>query len=146
MHSILNREKKSNRANVFTQKVRETFLELFSSGMNLHAAAEQAGTSHKTIYAHIEKDPEFAAAYEAAKLKSYSKLEHHLHRMATQRDVPGLPVAVFGLLRAYNPQRWRENVKIEHSGSVTYKTEPADLEEAEKRLAEFVRTQHEAQH
>jgi hypothetical protein len=54
---------------------REIFLDHFAGTCNETAAAEAAGVCRETVYRHRMRDPEFAAAHQAALETGYARLE-----------------------------------------------------------------------
>jgi hypothetical protein len=120
----------------FDAEKRAQFLELMASGVSALTAAETVGVTYSLVRKVCQSDEEFSAAYDAAMDDSTDFLAHHLYRMATEKGVPGNVVAVFGLLKARRPEVWRENMKIEHTGSIEH-AEKA-LPAARERLAKLL--------
>lgn len=98
--------------------------------MKEHAHA--LGISHVAIFRLRHRDPEFAEEFLAAQETNTDLLEDHLARMAVTAGIPGNVTALFGTLRARRPNVWRENVKVDHSGSIG--TTPEQLEAARERV------------
>lgn len=68
-----------NRRVIFTEKRQQVFFDRFAGTCNLTEAAEAAGVSESTIYAHL-KDPDFAARFEEALAICHVGLEAELVR------------------------------------------------------------------
>lgn len=59
----------------FTAERKQIFLDHFAGSANLAAAAEAAGVSQDSVYAHLRRDHAFAAAFEEALALGYTLLE-----------------------------------------------------------------------
>ena len=103
---------------VFTPERKREFLDLYAQGKSVKACAREIGISHVTVFYHKRTDPEFAREFEVAMETNTDILEDHLYEMATEKGIPGNVAAVFGMLKARRPTVWRENLKIEHGGSI----------------------------
>jgi hypothetical protein len=64
-----------NRRVYFTEERREIFLDRFAGTCNLAEAAEAAGVAESTVFAHLAKDPDFAARFRAVLPIGYVRLE-----------------------------------------------------------------------
>jgi hypothetical protein len=124
-----------------TPEIRAEFLRRYAEGGSVMAHAHALGISHVAIFRLRHRDPEFAEEFLAAQETNTDLLEDHLARMATTAGTPGNVTALFGTLRARRPNVWRENVKVDHSGSIT--TTPEQLEAARERVK---RARSEATH
>lgn len=106
------------------------FLHVLSETCNVGKAAGAIGVSRMTVYRWREDDPEFAAAWDAAKRVGVTALEDEAHRRAFDGvDEPVFykgdecgsvrkysdTLAIF-LLKAHDPDKYRENSKVELSG------------------------------
>lgn len=118
---------------MFTPERKREFLDLYSEGGSVATCAKAIGVSHVTIFNHKRTDPEFAREFELAMEANTDRLEDHLYRMATEKGIPGNVAAVFGTLKARRPSVWRENMKIEHDGSIQTTT-PDQLAAARERV------------
>ncbi len=125
-----------------TLEKRREFLEVYAQGGSVKSAAEKVGITHVTVFNHVNKDPEFKKAYEAARELNLDSLEDRLYMHATEKGVPGNISAIFGILNARRAAVFRQNMKVEHAGAVTMVT--ADLlADARRRSAELAaETQH----
>jgi hypothetical protein len=75
-------------------------------------AAKQAGINKTTAYRHRESDPEFAAAWEAAKDDALDLLEATAHKRAHSTS----DTLLIFLLKAGRPAKYREIVYNRHGG------------------------------
>ena len=117
----------------FTQEKKRQFLALYAgTGHSVRSCAEQVGVTGVTVFNHINDDPVFAKAYARAVERHTDKLEDHLVDHAWDKETPGNIVALFGMLRARRPERWRENFKVEHGGQLVLTTAEA-LQQARER-------------
>ncbi len=100
---------------------------------NVTRAAQASGIDRNTAYAAKDNDPKFAADWADAEKGALDTLEAEAYR----RAVEGVQKPVFyqgeecGLVREYSdmllttllkaraPEKYRENAKVEHSGSVS---------------------------
>lgn len=112
---------------------RPPFLEAFRKSGNVTGACRAAGVARSTVYEAREKDEAFAARWREAEDEAADLLEEEARR----RAVDGWEEPVFYkgeqvsavrrwdsrllevLLRAHKPEKYRENVKHEHTGSVS---------------------------
>lgn len=89
----------------FTTLKKDQFLTLYSRGGSVRAVAKAVGVSTVTVFNHARNDPEFRDKYHQAMESNTDALEDVLHEMALQGNV----AAVFGILKARRPERWRDN-------------------------------------
>lgn len=115
----------------FTPEKKTAFLALYASGKSIFDSATEVGVSSVTVFNHVRSDEEFAALYRKAVEANTDNLEDHLYRMAFNK-MPGNILAVFGILKARRPEKWRETAKVEHSGKIEF-TRAEDLEAARQR-------------
>ena len=92
----------------FTPEKKAQFLELYAGGGTVRQCAAMVGVSHVTVFNHVRKDEEFKAQFAEAVEGNTDALEDLLHDLALARN----PVAIFGMLKARRPQKWRENVNL----------------------------------
>ena len=108
-----------------TADAQRKFLKLFASGHTAFQAAHAIGTSRTAIFDLRARNPKFEAAYVKARERMLDTLEDSMHHMALNGNI----TAMFGLLRAFRPLRWRENVDV--SGKVQHEhTFPAAFAQA----------------
>lgn len=128
------------RGHRLTPKRRKKFLAVLAESGSVTIAAETVGIRRQAVYKARDGDPEFYAAWDKALDTYLDKLE----READRRGVEGIdhPVTFQGVItdtykvfsdnllmfrmKALAPQKYRENVKIE--GSVTVSPDAAFLE------------------
>jgi len=112
----------------FTLDLQREFCALYARGGTVPMAAKKCGVTSVTIYEHARTDENFKAMYEAATELNTDDLESLLHQMARAGNI----TALFGTLKARRPERWRDNFKIEHGGSLIL-TSADQLEQARSR-------------
>jgi hypothetical protein len=118
------------------KKAQETFLLAFRSEANLTSAAKIAGVDRQTAYDWCKRYPAFKALYDDAEQEANDVIRGEIHR----RAVLGYEENVYqlgkycGTITRYSDAllmfqakarmpEYREKQQIEHSGSVTFKTE-----------------------
>ena len=79
----------------------------------LPKACEIADIARTTFYEWIKDDPEFKAAYEAAREEAVQVLEDEAIKRAT---IGGSDTLLIFLLKAARPQKYRDYVRQEISG------------------------------
>jgi len=108
------------------------FLAMLAQCCNVGKSCAAVGIDRSTAYTWREKDADFAAAWEKALQIGISALEDEAHRRAFdgvdepvfyQGEVCGAvkkysdTLAIF-LLKAHNPDKYRDNARLELSGRV----------------------------
>lgn len=108
-------------------KWRPKFLRALGESCNVTYSADRAGVERMTAYRHRDKDPEFAAAWDAALALGVAALEDEMHRRAFQGvdepvfykgDVCGVirrysdTLAIF-LSKAHAPDKYREHQSVD---------------------------------
>lgn len=93
----------------FTLERQKAFLRLFATGLPVKYAAEEVGVSHVTVFNHCRKGGKFKELFDEARELNLDSLEDRLHELA----IAGNPVAIFGVLKAFRPDRWRENMRVD---------------------------------
>jgi AcrR family transcriptional regulator len=96
------------------QRARANFLELIGDGASITRAAREAGIGRATVYAWRDRDPAFAAAWDGAHEAGLDMLEDRARELA----MAGNERLLMFLLEAGRPQKYRKNVKLEHSGTI----------------------------
>jgi len=111
---------------------KEGFLAVLAQGCNVGRACSAVQIDRTTAYVWRDRDADFAAAWDKALRIGVSALEDEAHRRAFdgvdepvfhKGDVCGAvrkysdTLAIF-LLKAHNPDKYRENAKLELSGRV----------------------------
>ena len=104
------------------------FLDALPYAGSINAAAKQVGIARWTVYDWLDSDRvrygesggPFTHALEQAKEAAADTLETTLHQRAldAKAGMPGVVSAIF-LLKGYRPERYRENIEVKHSGTVT---------------------------
>ena len=111
---------------------RKVFLEALRNTGNVTLAADTAGVHRSTAYYAKEEHQDFAERWEAALAVAGSGMEEEARRRAmdgvlepiyyqgeavgaTRKFSDGL---LMFLLRAHNPKKYRENMRVERSGKV----------------------------
>jgi DNA-binding XRE family transcriptional regulator len=91
------------------------FLKAYEELGTVTHAATAAGVARSTVYQVEKNDPEFAAAFEEAREAAADRLE----RVAIQRAEETSDTLLIFLLKALRPEKYRENVRVEHSGALS---------------------------
>jgi hypothetical protein len=89
-------------------------LSAFKNCANVTRACEIADIARATFYSWLKEDPEFKAAYEAAREEAVEVLEDEAIRRAT---VGGSDTLLIFLLKAARPQKYRDYVRQEVTGA-----------------------------
>lgn len=113
-------------------QTRARVLENFAVTGRIDVACQAAGISRQTHYNWLKNDPEYAAAFEEARLQAVRELEAEAWRRA--REGVSKPIYQMGklvgsvqeysdslmtwLLRGHCPERYNEKHQIVHSGDV----------------------------
>jgi len=126
------KSKKPYSSRLLTPAKRAQFLSVLVECCNVGRACAAVGISRVCAYEWREKDPAFANAWEQALKMGISALEDEAHRRAFDGvDEPVFhqgeqcatikkysdTLAIF-LLKAHNPEKYRDNAKLELSGRV----------------------------
>lgn len=115
------------------------FLEALEQTGMVTEACKVAGVGRRTVYDHRQRDEEFALAWADVEEITTERMEREAQRRAVEgTDKPvfqqGVEVGrireysdtlLIFMLKARRPDRYRENVKVEHSGAI--KTDLAKL-------------------
>jgi hypothetical protein len=96
----------------FGARKQAIFLDNLKQYGSVFFAAKQAGINKTTAYRHRESDPEFAAAWEAAKDDALDLLEATAHKRAHSTS----DTLLIFLLKAGRPAKYREIVYNRHGG------------------------------
>lgn len=108
------------------------FLAAFAKLGNVTSACKSAKCSRVQVYAWLKDDPEFAKQFDEAQQEAMEHLEEEARRRAVTGTLK--PVFYLGsqcgqireysdtllifLMKAGNPQKYRENSRVEHAGNV----------------------------
>ena len=116
----------------FTPEKAEAFFAALAETANVTKACAAIAITRRTAYNWREADPEFAAGWDRAMKAAVLGLEDEAHRRAFEGlDKPvfyqgsecgavredSATLAIF-LLKAHTPEKYRENSKVELSGSL----------------------------
>ena len=88
-------------------------LSAFKKCASVTKACEIADISRSSFYEWLKEDPEFKAAYEAAREEAVQVLEDEAIRRAT---IGGSDTLLIFLLKAARPQKYRDYVRQEVTG------------------------------
>ena len=90
------------------------FLEALRETATVTEACRVAGIGRATAYRARQQDEAFAVAWADVEEESTETLES----VAVQRARDGSDTLMIFLLKSRRPQKYRENVKIEHGGEI----------------------------
>jgi hypothetical protein len=90
------------------------FLEALRETATVTEACRVAGIGRATAYRARQQDEAFAVAWADVEEESTETLES----VAVQRAKDGSDTLMIFLLKSRRPQKYRENVKIEHGGEI----------------------------
>ena len=113
------------------QQKKAEFLAAFEDLGTITAACRQVGVGRQTVYDWRQADEDFAVALHDARKAVADDLEIE----AIRRAKDGSDTLLIFLLKAHAPDRFRENVRVEHSGKIAHDTSGMSLKELE-RLAD----------
>jgi hypothetical protein len=130
-----------------------TFLAALEETAMVSEACKRAGISRQTAYEARQRDEEFAVAWHEVEERATERLEREAYRRAAEGTLK--PVVSAGhlvteerqysdgllmfLLKARRPEKYRDNVKVEHAGRIQHGHQGLEeLSDADllKRLAE----------
>ena len=92
---------------------KQAVLSAFKNCANVTRACEIADIARATFYSWLKEDPEFKAAYEAAREEAVEVLEEEAIRRAT---IGGSDTLLIFLLKGMRPDKYRENRAVQVSG------------------------------
>lgn len=134
--------KKTYSSRDLTQEKKVGFLAVFSTCCNQGRAAKAVGVDRSTVFNWRQTDEEFAAAFEEARQIGVTALEDEVHRRAFEGvkknvyykgEVCGVDLeydttlSIF-LLKAHNPEKYREQHKIDLNANIrTSELSDADI-------------------
>lgn len=95
---------------------RPVFLKGFAEGGTISAACEVANIARSTAYRERQANEDFALAWHDLEEALTDKLERKAVSLAMNGEVRLIEF----LLKARRPDKYRDNVKVEHSGTVTF--------------------------
>lgn len=107
------------------------FLKAMSEGKSITGSADAAGIARSTAYQWRDEDETFAAAWDDAIEAGTDRLEDEAHRRAFEGVARSVAVGkeivdvvdysdtlTIFLLKGRRPEKFRENVKVDHAGRV----------------------------
>lgn len=113
---------------------REDWLTAYSEHGTVTAACKVIGISRDTAYRTRNREPEFAAAWDAAENAVTTILEKTLIEIALDSSRGNEQVrALEFALKSRRPAKYRENFSVKHTGSLTVEA-PDDVDAAIRRL------------
>lgn len=113
----------------------DAFLAAYRVKGTATAAAAAAKVGKRTAYEERTRNPEFAKAWDALEGETTKLLEESAFERAMKGD---MTLTIF-MLKARNPSKFRDNVKVEHGGTITHEVEKRVNAEVEAALAEVDR-------
>mgnify|MGYP001559595900 CR=1 FL=1 len=124
----------THRARKSRRNWKPTFLKAFASEGTVKAACEKAKVDRKTAYNARQKDEAFALAW----FEVEEGVTEELEREGMKRALGGSDRMLEFFLRARAPEKYRENMKVEHGGRVeqAHTVEVPDSDEWHARVAE----------
>lgn len=100
---------------IFTREDQERFLKKYRKYKNVDRAAKAVGFRGTTVFRQLNVSERFRAQYQKVRAEILDSVDAKLWNFALGQEAPvhnGQITALFGILRAYNPERYRENVKV----------------------------------
>lgn len=127
----------------WTPKKERVFLECLRAGHTVKHAGDTACLPHSTLYDRRNRDPEFAARWDASESEGSDVLEQEAFRRAVEGtdrpvyqggDLVGVireysDTLLIFLLKGRKPNKFRERVDNTHSGGVTVRVVYADADD-----------------
>lgn len=110
------------------------FLDAFAQSGMVSEACRSVGIDRSTAYKTRQRDEAFALAWADVEERSTEELE----REAKRRAVDGSDTLMIFLLKARRPEKYRENVKIEHAGSIKQDLSSVDSEQLRERARALI--------
>lgn len=127
----------SSRAGGEARWDRQGFLEAFEDEGMVSKACQVVGVSRQAVYAERQRNEEFAVAWADVEERVVERMEHEAYRRAVEGVEKPLVSAgrhvtnvteysdslLQFLLKARRPERYRENVKVEHAGAIAQRVQ-----------------------
>lgn len=119
-----------------------SWLAAFETTGMVMAACKQVGVGRSTVYEARQRDEDFACAWADVEEATTERMEREAYRRSTE----GVPREIYHrgevvgeelqfsdtllifMLKARRPERYRDNVKVEHTGTVTFADLAANVE------------------
>lgn len=105
------------------------FLEALAESGMVSEACAKAGVNRSTAYRARQADEAFALAWADVEERATEELE----RVVLKRAIEGSDTLAMFLLKARRPEKYRENVKVEHAGSVARSYDGVDTDTLRER-------------
>lgn len=133
------------------------FLGALADGASITRAAETAGIGRRTAFDHRQRDEDFALAWHEAAEAGADRLEDEARRRAAEGTLKPIyqggklvgevreysDTLLIFLLKGKRPEVFRENVKVEHSGSVDQNIDLVGIHDPDARQ-EALRILHDS--
>ncbi len=116
---------------------RERVLSALREGYSISGAAKFAGVSRSHVYRNMERSPKFREQVNQA----YDEGTDRLEDIALNLAAEGNGQVLMFLLKGRRPQRWREQMKMEHDAGAEFLQA---LAEFAKELEQAVEQEQEA--
>lgn len=110
------------------------FLDAFAQSGMVSEACRSVGIDRSTAYKTRQRDEAFALAWADVEERSTEELE----REAKRRAVDGSDTLMIFLLKARRPEKYRENVKIEHAGTIKQDLSSVTSEQLRERARALI--------
>lgn len=121
----------------FDTEAKRAFLAAFRELGTITAACRQVGVGRTTAFRHRQQDEDFALAWAEIDEEVVERMEREAFRRAVEGTTKPLVSAgrhvtdvteysdslLQFLLKGRRPERYRDNVKVEHSGRIVQRTE-----------------------
>jgi transposase len=98
-----------------TPEMEQAFLDALCDGYSVNRAAKAAGIGRRTAYEWRDADPEFKQRWLEAVEAGTDTLEDE----ARDRAMDTSDTLLIFTLKARRPEKYRENVNLNHSGTIT---------------------------
>jgi hypothetical protein len=97
-------------------------------------ACKRCGISRSTAYRARQADEDFALAWADVEERTTEELE----AVVMRRAIEGSDTLAMFLLKARRPEKYRENVKIEHAGTIKQDLSSVDSEQLRERARALI--------
>lgn len=111
-----------------------TFLEALAESGMVVEACKRCGVSRSTAYRARQGDEDFALAWADIEERTTEQLE----AVVMRRAIDGSDTLAMFLLKARRPEKYRENVKIEHAGTIKQDLSSVDSEQLRERARALI--------
>lgn len=118
----------------FSHPKKAEFIDAYIELGTITHAARKAGISRRTVYDWRQADEEFALALHDCR----EQVTDDLEREAITRAKDGSDTLLIFMLKANRPEKYRENVKIEHAGTIKQDLSSVDSEQLRERARALI--------